>query len=241
MIPQKIHYCWFGGKRKPKLAQKCIASWRRFCPDYEIIEWNENNVDLAEYPYLKWCHENKKWAFLSDLVRLLVVFKHGGIYLDTDVEVVKPLDALLECQAFYGFENNEFVASGLGFGAVAGHQSVKRMIALYADMLPDENGELKMIGCPILNTQALKGMGLHCDGQDQELNGITVLSADYLNPYDNSTGTLKQTANTYSIHWYAKSALSPFTVLRSKLTRPIHRIFGVNSLKWLKRRHSQHS
>lgn len=241
MIPPKIHYCWFGGKGKPKLAQKCIASWKRFCPDYEIIEWNENNVDLAEYPYLEWCYKNKKWAFLSDLVRLLVVFKYGGIYLDTDVEVVKPLDTLLGGQAFYGFENNEFVASGLGFGAVAGHTSVKKMIELYADMLPDENGELKLVGCPVLNTLALKGMGLHCDGQYQEFDGIIILSAEYLNPYDNSTGTLKQTVNTYSIHWYAKSALSPYAILRSRLTRPVHRIFGVNSLKWLRRWYRQNS
>ncbi|MGN0870349.1 MAG: glycosyltransferase family 32 protein [Victivallales bacterium] len=235
MIPQKIHYCWFGGKRKPKLAQKCIVSWKRFCPDYGIIEWNENNVDLEEYPYLKWCYENKKWAFLSDLVRLLVVFKHGGIYLDTDVEVVKSLEPMLEYQAFFGFENNEFINTGIGFGAVSGHISIKRMIDIYAQMKPDNNGAFKMIGCPALNTQALCDLGLQRNGQYQQFSGITILPAEYLNPLDSSTGHLLRTPNTYSIHWYSQSALSPYLVFRSKLTRPIHRIFGEKSLLWLKK------
>ncbi len=193
-------------------------------------------MDLEEYPYLTWCYENRKWAFLSDFVRLLVVYRHGGIYLDTDVEVIKPFDDLLDCQAFYGFENDEFVASGLGFGAVVGHVSVKNMIDLYSCMQADENGVFNMIGCPSLNTKALLSMGLKCNGQYQTFNGVTVLPAEYFNPYDNSTGRSRKTVNTYSVHWYAKSALSPWCIFRSKITRPIHRIFGVNSLKWLKRR-----
>ena len=88
MIPKTIHYCWFGRGEKPKLAQKCIASWKTFCPDYEIIEWNEDNYDVNSTPYTKYCYENKKWAFLSDYVRLDVVCRHGGVYFDTDVEVI---------------------------------------------------------------------------------------------------------------------------------------------------------
>ena len=80
MIPKKIHYCWFGGAEKSKKIQRCIASWKRYCPDYEIVEWNESNFDLDQHPYLRWCHNNKKWAFLSDFARLLVVYEHGGIY-----------------------------------------------------------------------------------------------------------------------------------------------------------------
>lgn len=119
MIPKKIHYCWFGRGEKPKLAKKCIQSWKKYCPDYEIIEWNEDNFDIDQYPYLRWCYDNKKWAFLSDFARLLVVYQNGGIYFDTDVELIKTPDELLGCNAFFGFENDKNIATGLGFGAEA--------------------------------------------------------------------------------------------------------------------------
>ena len=117
MIPKTIHYCWFGYGEKPKLAKKCIDSWKRFCPNYEFMEWNENNFDVNMNAYTKMCYEQKKYAFLSDYVRLIVVNEHGGIYFDTDVEVVKSFDDLLGNKGFWGFEKNEYVASGLGFGS----------------------------------------------------------------------------------------------------------------------------
>lgn len=119
MIPKTIHYCWFGRNPKPKLAEKCIASWRKYCPDYEIIEWNEDNFDVNMNGYTRMCYEQKKYAFLSDYARLLVVAEHGGVYFDTDVELVKPIDPLMELPAFYSFETTEYVATGLGFGSVA--------------------------------------------------------------------------------------------------------------------------
>ena len=115
MIPQKIHYCWFGRGEKPKLAQKCIASWKKYCPDYEIIEWNEDNFNLDYNGYTRYCYDNKKWAFLSDFARLVVVAEHGGIYFDTDVELLKRPDELLKFEAFYGFENNENIKEKLAF------------------------------------------------------------------------------------------------------------------------------
>ena len=117
MIPKKIHYCWFGRGEKPKLAKKCLKSWSKYCPDYEIVEWNEDNFDVEQYPYAKFCLQNKKWAFLSDFARLVIVHEHGGIYFDTDVELVRSPDSLLSYEAFYGFENDQNVATGLGFGA----------------------------------------------------------------------------------------------------------------------------
>ena len=117
MIPKKIHYCWFGRGEKPKLAQKCIASWRKYCPDYEIVEWNEDNFNLDYNDYTRYCYDNKKWAFLSDFVRLVIVAEHGGLYFDTDVELLKSPDELLQYDAFYGFENDNYIATGLGFGA----------------------------------------------------------------------------------------------------------------------------
>jgi len=231
MIPKKIHYCWFGRGEKPKLAQKCIASWKKFCPDYEIIEWNEDNFDINSTPYTRYCYDQKKWAFLSDFVRLLVVYQHGGIYFDTDVELLCSLDKLLGYEAFFAFENSQYVASGLGFGAEAGHKTVEAMIEQYRQLKQDQQGAIEIIGCPTLNTRALIPMGLKLDGSLQTVNGAVILPTDYMNPYDDPTGRLEKTKNTISIHWYSKSALSKKSILRSKLTRPLHRIFGVDAFK----------
>ena len=105
MIPKIIHYCWFGGKPLPELAQKCIASWKKYCPDYEIKEWNESNFNLNSCDYVREAYEAKKWAFITDYVRLYAMVTEGGIYMDTDVEVIKPLDPFLKHKAFSGFED----------------------------------------------------------------------------------------------------------------------------------------
>ena len=188
MIPKIIHYCWFGENEKPKLAKKCIDSWKRYCPDYEIIEWNESNFDLEQYPYLRWCHDHKKWAFLSDFARLLIIQENGGIYFDTDVELVRRPDEFLKYDAFYGFEDKEHVATGLGFGAIADESTVKSMIDIYNNMQIDSNGEMKMIGCPRINTDALLKYGLQLNGEMQTLGKVLILPDDYLNPYDDPTG-----------------------------------------------------
>ena len=223
MIPKIIHYCWFGRGKKPKLAKKCIESWKKFCSDYVIIEWNEDNFDVNMNAYTKMCYEQKKYAFLSDYVRLLVVNKHGGIYFDTDVEVVKSFDDLLNYQAFIGFETNEFVNTGQGFGAQAGAEIVKLMINEYDELLDGKHG---IKGCPVLNTQAFKKYGLIPNGQLQNINDTIIYPADYFNPYDDPTGLLHKTDNTYSIHWYGKSWMSKKSVIRSKLTKPLHCILG---------------
>ena len=147
MIPKVIHYCWFGHGEKPELAKKCIESWKKFCPDFEIREWNEETYDVKCHPYAKFCADNKKWAFLSDYVRLDVVARFGGIYLDTDVEVVRSLEPLLKYPAFYGFENAQYVATGLGFGAEAGHPTVVAMRGAY-DHLQNRDGTICVTGCP---------------------------------------------------------------------------------------------
>lgn len=231
MIPKIIHYCWFGRGEKPKLAKKCIESWKKYCPDYRIIEWNEDNFEVEKYPYAKYCLEHGKWAFLSDFVRLKVVRQHGGIYFDTDVELIRNLDELLKYDGFYGFENNDYVASGLGFGSVANHKIINRMLEEYNILESDINGEYKMIGCPTLNTKALVSLGLILNGKIQNIDGAVILSTEYLNPFDDATGILKKTCNTYSIHWYSKSALGKRSIIRSKLTRPIHRILGADCFR----------
>lgn len=235
MIPKTIHYCWFGRGEKPKLAQKCIASWKKYCPDYEIIEWNEDNFPIADYPYAQYCLETRKWAFLSDFVRLAVVRQYGGIYFDTDVELVQAPDALLAYDAFYGFENDENVATGLGFGAIAGHPTIVAMEQQYLSMQPDTNGAYPVIGCPKLNTEALLPFGLQLNGARQNIAGAEILPVDVLNPYDDVTGRLRKSENTISVHWYSKSALSKKAIIRSKITRPFHRVFGEHCFDWLKK------
>lgn len=235
MIPKKIHYCWFGRNPKPKLAERCIASWKKYCPDYEIIEWNEDNFDVSHSPYTKWCYDNKKFAFLSDYVRIFVVKEHGGLYFDTDVEAVKSFDTLLSNDAFFGWENNSNVASGLGFGAEVNHPVLCEMLRIYDDLIPNELGEFPLVVCPKINTEALLRFGLKLDGAFQNLNGIKILPVNYMNPYDDPTGRLNITENTYSIHWYSKSWMSKKTILRSKITKPFHRLFGTDCFKWLKK------
>lgn len=235
MIPRIIHYCWFGRGEKNKLAKKCIASWKKYCPDFEIIEWNEDNFEIDKYPYARYCYDNKKWAFLSDFARLIVVYKYGGVYFDTDVEVIRTIENLLENDAFYGFENELNINTGLGFGSIPNHKTVDAMIRKYNEFQVDEDGNYPLVGCPVLNTKSLIPMGLQLNGKYQKVSGATILPADYLNPYDDSTGRLRKTQNTVSIHWYSKSWMSKKMIIRSMITKPFHRVFGTECFKWLKR------
>lgn len=234
MIPKKIHYCWFGRGRKPKLAQKCIASWKKYCPGYEIIEWNEDNFDVNMNGYTRMCYEQKKYAFLSDYVRLLVVAEHGGIYFDTDVELLRSFNDLLDQPAFFGFEDDTHVNTGVGCGCEPGNPAVKTMLEAYEPLLAGDQG---VIGCPVLNTQALIKHGLVLNGEKQQLDHATVYPADWFNPYDDPTGRLRKKPNTHSIHWFSKSWMGKFSVLRSILTRPLHRIWGKDFFR--KRRKSK--
>lgn len=236
MIPKKIHYCWFGRSEKTKLAQKCIVSWKKYCPDYEVIEWNEDNFQVERYPYAKFCLDNKKYAFLSDFVRLIVVSENGGFYFDTDVELLKSLDFMLEYKAVYGFENSEYINTGHGFAAEKGHFSVRAMAEKYFEMRPDQAGNYPIVVCPALNTKALLPFGLQQNGERQTINEIEIFPIDYFNPYDDPTGKLCRTNNTVSIHWYSKSWMSKKVILKSKMTKPLHRIFGKNCFSFLKQK-----
>lgn len=236
MIPKKIHYCWFGGKELPELAKKCIASWEQQCPQWEIVRWDESNFDFDRYPYAAYCLKNRKWAFLSDIVRLVVIYEQGGVYLDTDVEAVRAFDPLCEHEAFFGFELNEQVNTGHGFGAEAGHTVVKAMLDVYLQLQPDEQGNYPLIACPKLNTLPLVEMGLKLNGEYQHICGAEVYPIDYFNPYEYTTGRMKKTKNTYSIHWFNQSWISPWRKIRFHLTRPFHYLFGVDCFRWLKRK-----
>lgn len=208
MIPKTIHYCWFGRNPKPGLAKKCMRSWKKYCKGYEIIEWNEDNFDLSTAPlYVRQAYEAKKWAFVSDWVRLKVVYDHGGIYLDTDVEIIKSLDSLLEYDAYFGFEDGRFVATGLGFGAKKSHPLLQELMADY-DHSPFilSDGSFDTTTCPSRNLPIFLKHGLLQDNSKQTLDdGTVILPSDYLSPLDYITNELKRTKNTLSIHWFSAS------------------------------------
>lgn len=227
MIPKIIHYCWFGGKPLPKLARKCKKSWEKFFPDYEIKEWNENNYDVNAVPYTKYCYEHQLWAYLSDYVRLDVVEQEGGLYFDTDVEVVRRPDGLLQsCNAYFGWETLEYLNTGLGFAAEPHHPAVKAMLKMYESLVA--NGKYmyeKMQGCPQLNTLALVSLGLKQDGTKQSVCDAIILPSDYMCPFHDATGKMNETENTFSIHWFSKSPHGKWAAWKMNFTRPLHRWF----------------
>ena len=205
-IPKKIHYCWFGGKELPESAINCIESWKKYCPDYEIIQWDETNVDLNCSQFVKEAYESKKWAFVSDAFRYKVIYDHGGIYFDTDVEVVRPLDELLKLDAFMGFEGTEYVASGLGFGAAKGSKIMKEIEEIYNNIsFADNINSIEKISTPILVTSFLEKKGLIKNGELQKVQELTIFPEDYFSPKNPLTRLLNITENTYSIHHYDAS------------------------------------
>jgi len=211
MIPKKIHYCWFGGNPLPPLAKKCLNSWKKFCPDYEIIEWNEGNYDISSAPlYVKQAYDAKKWAFVTDYVRLQVIYEHGGIYFDTDVEVIKSFDDLLTYDAFFGFEDEKFINTGLGFGAEKNSKLLKDLMDDYNGIpFIIENGELDTTACTDRNIQIFKRYGLISNNTKQILDkSILVLPTEYFCPMNYSTGRIHKTNNTYSIHYFTASWFS---------------------------------
>lgn len=192
----------------PKLAHKCIKSWKKYCPDYEIIEWNEDNYDLSSAPlYVRQAYEAKKWAFVTDYVRLHVVYEHGGIYLDTDVELVKRLEPLLCHQAYFGFEDGMHIATGLGFGAIKGAPILQELMDDYQDIpFIKSEGSYDLRPCPRRNTEAFLRHGLRQDNSKQVLDGkILILPSVYLCPISYFTGERKRSLKTVSIHWFSAS------------------------------------
>lgn len=141
-IPKVIHYCWFGRNPKPELIQKCIASWKKHCPDWEIIEWNEDNFDVNFCAYTKNAYDKKRWGFLTDVVRLKVIFDHGGVYMDSDVELRRPLDVLLKDNAWFAYGTDTEINTGSGFGACSHHWFVKKLLDNYTSFNKDTPFEL---------------------------------------------------------------------------------------------------
>ena len=210
MIPKKIHYCWVGGNPLPVSVKKCIASWKKYCPDYEIIEWNEKNYDFTKNDYMKDAYEAKKWGFVPDYARVDIIYQHGGIYLDTDVQVIKSFNSLLNCKSFFGFEDdgNEkfYVNLGHGFAGEVGNPLLKEIMDSYETIsFYNKDGSLNLTPSPILNSTVLEKYGFVMDNHYQSINDNVIYPGDYFDPKSFITGLLHLTKNTYSIHHYDAS------------------------------------
>jgi hypothetical protein len=223
-VPKVIYYCWFGRGKMPSLAIKCIESWKKYCPQYEIVCINEENFDISQNKYAKEAYDAGKWAFVSDFARLKVLFQNGGIYLDTDVELLKPLDDLIIDSGFMGFDDNGLVSTGLGFGCEKGNELVGALLKDYDDIpfvLP--NGSYDTTPCPDRNTKTIVNLGMDIDNKNQVFMGIKMLPEDYLCPIKYYTGKKIITKNTYSIHHFCASWTTP----TAKRTLFLKRIVGL--------------
>lgn len=205
MIPKIIHYCWFGGKEKPDSVKQCIESWKKYCPDYEIREWNESNFDIQANDYCREAYEAKRWAFVADYARLYVLYEYGGIYMDTDVEVVRPFDPLLNRNGFLCFENDDNVSIGT-FGVAKHLLLVNDFLQPYKGRhFKRDDGSFDMTTNLKIITQVLvERYGISLNGKEQVLSGdILVLPMEAFIAKSYLTGWIMRDENTYAIHHYS--------------------------------------
>lgn len=208
MIPKILHYCWFGGQPKSAKIKKCIRSWKKYCPDFRIIEWNETNFNYEIVPYCKTAYRFKKWAFVTDYVRLKVLYDYGGIYMDTDVELIKSIDSFLEYDCFMGFQHEKYVNNGLITGAEKHHPFIKENMEIYENLnFVNEADSTNFIVCQKYTTDLLekKGLKFPCDGTIQRINNICIFPPEYFCPFDHRTYKMNITPNTVAIHHFASS------------------------------------
>ena len=232
MIPKVIHYCWFGRNPLPKSALKCIDSWRKFFPDYEIKEWNEDNFDVNIIKYTQDAYNAKKYAFVSDYARIWILYNYGGVYFDTDVEVISPMIDIIEKGPFMGFEINNStenkiaVNPGLGIGSPSHLELYKDILDVYSNLNFWIGSKINLYAIVRITTDILTINGLKNVDGAQTVNGITIYPSDFFNPLDSLTGRLNKTANTRTIHWYDNSWSSPVSRLKTKIGKLIRRILN---------------
>ena len=240
MIPKIIHYCWFGQKPLPELAQKCIASWKKYLPDYEIKEWNEDNFDVNIIPYTAEAYAAKKYAFVSDYARFWILYKYGGIYFDTDVEVIRPIDDIIAKGNFMGCETDASgsdaasVAPGLGLGVNPGLGLVKKMLDYYEGQhfvfVPGGIGQLTIVH---IATEVLCEAGLKNVEGIQKVEDVYIYPSEYFCPINLKTNRIHILPNTRTIHHYAgtwQDKKFSFKSLLKKLL-PEHLLIRLMNLK----------
>lgn len=227
MIPKIIHYCWFGRNDLPPLAKKCITSWRKFLPDFEIKEWNEDNFDVNSIPYTAQAYKHKKYAFVSDYARFKILHKYGGIYFDTDVEIIKPIDDILEKGPFFGLEQDikdHFAcAPGLGFACNPNLDFLQEMLKLYKNLnFEQADGSLNQKTVVEHFSEMLLAKGLQPTSGIMEFEGAYIYPPDFFCPKPSEFGKIQITENTHTIHHYAASWIGP----KQRFANLLIRIFG---------------
>lgn len=230
MIPKIIHYCWFGGNPLHDLAKKCIASWKKHCPDYKLMVWNEDNFDINTVSFTAQVAKAKKWGFIVDYIRAYAIYNHGGIYLDIDVEIIKPFSAsMLKNTCFGGFEDEKNINPGNIFAGEKGCYIAKEVMDFYAlyNFL-NKDGSLNLTASPKIFTEILIKYGLKQDNSYQELGIFTSYPTEYFCPMSYKTGMIDITKNTYSIHHYDGSWLSEEQLLYNKLRYKTYARLGDN-------------
>ena len=244
MIPKIIHYIWLGGKPLPSMVEKCIKSWHKKCPGWEIKRWDESNLNIDINQYCRQAYDAKKYAFASDVLRFDILQKYGGVYLDVDVELLKPLDDLLGVQSFAGFEqyNTLSVAPGLIFGSEQNGTVVSEIVDLYSrDTFVNEYGECNLeTVCSKVTNLLIEKYGLQLENTKQDLGLITIFPTEYFCPLNGATKeNLYQTENTYSKHLYLASWVpkQKFNIrVKNKIRQILIKMFGYDRLKRIKER-----
>lgn len=231
MIPKVIHYCWFGRKNIPKSVMRNIETWKKNCPDYQIVQWNEDNFNISENEFIRKAYEEGAYAFVSDYVRLKVIYDFGGIYLDTDVEIIKSLDPLLQNDAYLCVQQGEhLIATGLGFGAKKNSQIVKAMLDEYSN-LQFNNEERSNIACPWLNTKAAKKYGFQYSDQVHDYGWAKVFPPRYADPYAPGSDVNLFSDETFSIHHYDAS----WSKFSNRLKLKIYNCIGMSRITKIKK------
>lgn len=235
-IPQVIHYCWFGGKEKPDIVKKCINSWENHLPDYKFIEWNEESFNINSNKYVKEAYESKKFAFVSDYVRVHALYNLGGIYLDTDVEVFKSFNDILHHDSFWGFEQENYIAT-----STIGSSKENKLIKVFLDFYKEksfinENGDHDELTNVAIITKILKNSGLKLNGEYQEVEGIgTFYPQSYFSPYDYINCRKLITKNTYAMHLFYKSWLPPTARFKGNIKIIASKVIGGENIARIRR------
>ena len=238
MIPKIIHYCWFGRKPLPPLAIKCIESWKKYLPDYEIKEWNEDNFNVYSIPYTQEAYQAKKYAFVSDYARFWILYNYGGLYFDTDVELIKPINDIIEQGDFWGCEGSLYnintiaINPGVGIGCRVQHPFYKKILDYYATLHFFSSNNTTIVK---YTTDIMKQYGWEQQNTIQKIYNMTIYPIDYFSPIDIITKKIIKTNNTRSIHWYTGSwedfNLFKFTKKKIKQITPIKLQITYNKLK----------
>ena len=207
-IPKTVHYCWFGKGKKSKMVNKCMESWKKYLLDYKIIEWNEDNFDINSNLYVRQAYEAKKYAFVTDYVRLYALYNYGGIYLDTDVEVLKSLDEFLEYDGFGGFESKEYCCTGI-LGCKKENMIIKEFLDSYEnDIFLKNNNEFNEITNIVRFTEICCNHGLKLNNKEQEINGFKIFPKTIFSPLNARDIDNALSENTCTIHYFAGSWLT---------------------------------